>query len=70
VRGVPAAYYEDGRRLEIQTGTSTVVIFGRKQAEVVTVADALRGRNVPVRARDNLPAPAAGALDGSLRCGR
>ena len=70
VRGVPAAFYEDGRRLEIQTGTSTVVIFGRRQAEVVTVADALRGVNVPVRAGDNLPAPAAGALDGSLRCGR
>src|SRR5215203_4975520 len=48
VRGAPAAFYEDGRRLEIQTSTSTVVIFGRSQTEVVTVADALRGANVPV----------------------
>ena len=70
VRGVPAAFYEDGRRLEVQTGISTVVIFGRTQADVVTAAGALRGVNVPVRASDNLPAPAAGALDGSLRCGR
>jgi hypothetical protein len=70
VRGVPAAFYEDGRRLEIQTGASTVVVFGRTQAEVATVADALRGVNVAVRRGDDLPAPAAGALDGALPCGR
>jgi len=70
VRGVPAAFYEDGRRLEVQTGISTVVVFGRTQADVVAAADALRGVNVPVRPSDDLPTPAAGALDGSLRCGR
>jgi hypothetical protein len=42
VRGVPAAYFEGGNRLEIQTGTSTVVIFANHPA---TVADALRGVN-------------------------
>src|SRR5215218_2283247 len=41
VRGVPAAFYEDGRRLEVQTGISTVVVFGRTQADVVAAADAL-----------------------------
>jgi hypothetical protein len=70
IRGVPAMFYEDGRRLEIQTGISTVVVFGRTQADVVTVADALRGVNVAVRVADDLPAAAAGALDGSLRCDR
>jgi len=70
VRGVPAAFYEAGKRLEIQTGTSTVVIFGRTQADVVAVANALRGVNVAVRRAAHLPPPAAGALDGSLRCDR
>jgi hypothetical protein len=70
VRGVPAALYEAGKRLEMQTGTSTVVIFARTRADVLTVADALRGVNVAVRRAADLPRPAAGALDGSLRCGR
>ena len=69
VRGVPAAFFEDGDRLEIQTGISTVVIFGRTRDEVLQVASALRGVNVPVQASQPLPQPATGALDGTLKCG-
>ena len=68
VRGVPAAFF-DGHRLEIQTGTSTVVVFARSRDEVLQVASALRGVNLPVQASDRLPQPAAGALDGKLGCG-
>lgn len=79
VRGVPAAFFEDGHRLEIQTGTSTVVVFARSRDEVLQVASALRGVNVAAQASrgvnvaaqasEALPAPAAGALDGTLKCG-
>lgn len=67
VRGVPAASYEGGRRLEVQTGTSTVVIFA--DAELVPqVTDALEGVNNKVPAHVTLPAPAAGAMSGKLSC--
>lgn len=65
VRGVPAAFYEGGNRLEIQTGTSTVVIFANSPA---TVADALRGVNNNVPTGADLPAPAAAAMTGDLKC--
>jgi hypothetical protein len=68
VRGVPAAFFEDGARLEIQTGASTVVVFGESRERVLRVADALRGVNVDVLPGSTLPAPAPGALDGTLRC--
>jgi hypothetical protein len=61
VRGVPAAYFERGNRLEIQTGTSTVVIFADSPA---TIADALRGVNNNVTTGVDLPVPAAGGDDG------
>lgn len=67
VRGVPAATYEGGRRLEIQTGTSTVVIFAAAEL-VPQVADALEGVNSKVPAHVTLPAPAAGAMSGKLSC--
>jgi len=67
VRGVPAASYEGGRRLEIQTGTSTVVIFAAAEL-VPQVADALESVNGKVPAHVTLPAPAAGAMTGKLSC--
>src|SRR5215216_1199803 len=42
VRGVPAALFEDGLRLELYTGNVTVVIFGLEQAQVLRAAAALR----------------------------
>ena len=65
VRGVPAASYEAGYRLEIQTGRSTVVIFAD---DASAVASALRGVNNNVPSRVDLPAPAAGAMSGKLEC--
>jgi len=67
-RGVPAAFFEGGQRLEIQTGTSTVVVFASTRDDALRVASALRGVNVPVQAAAPLPEPATGALTGTLRC--
>lgn len=68
VRGVPAAFFEGDSRLEMQTGTSTVVIFASGKSEAIEVANALRGVNVAVGAEQPLPAPAEGSLTGALRC--
>jgi hypothetical protein len=68
VRGVPGAYFEDGTRLEVQPGDATVVVFAPDKEAVDRAAAALRGVNLPVQARDRLPAPAAGVLDGTIRC--
>lgn len=68
VRGVPAASFEDGHRLEIQTGVSTVVIFGHSPEFVLELANALRGTNNDVQPGAALPPPHPGALDGSLPC--
>jgi hypothetical protein len=67
VRGAPAAYFEGGYRLEIQTGPTTIVIFGNRTRMKAAVA-ALEGLNVSVAPGDALPPPAPGALDGSLPC--
>lgn len=68
VRGVPAAFFDNGTRLEIQTGASTVVVFGEGADRVLEVANALRGVNVDVAAAGALPAPAIGAIEGTLAC--
>jgi hypothetical protein len=68
VRGVPAAAFEEGHRLEIQTGKSTVVVFGHTPQFVRALAAELRGVNLAVERGAPLPAPAQGVLDGSLSC--
>ncbi len=67
-RGVPAALFEEGHRLEIQTGTATVVIFGHTPTFVAVLTKALRGTNNPVGREVDLPAPAPGAIEGGLGC--
>jgi hypothetical protein len=69
VRGAPAFVFEQGHRLEVQTGESTVVVFGKSPELVGHVAAQLRGVNLPVQAAERLPAPAQGALEGKLACG-
>ena len=69
VRGTTAAFFEGGSRLEIQTGTTTVVIFAFSKRSALAVAENLRGLNVPVSAGDRLPPPAPGAVEGTLPCG-
>ena len=66
-RGVPAAFLDDGTRLELQTGRSTVVVFADSRVRVRRVAAALRpvGEHAPSGA---LPPPAPGAVQGTLAC--
>ena len=68
VRGVPAAFFEGGHRLEIQTGTSTVVVFGAERSQVSTVVTQLQGVNVEVEPAQELPAAEQAALAGTLKC--
>jgi hypothetical protein len=65
IRGVPAFLYEDGGRLEVSTGKTTVVLFGRTDL-LQKAARALQ----PVSGRrgEKLPPPAPGALVGKLNC--
>ena len=70
VRGTTAAFFEGGSQLEIQTGTTTVVIFARSRHDTLSVARSLRGLNVPIAEGDRLPRPAPGAVEGTLRCQR
>ena len=60
VRGAPAGILDEGRQLELQTGDSTVVIFGETRVLVNRAAAALRGVNNVDRPGDPLrpPAPA------------
>jgi hypothetical protein len=66
VRGVPAAFFEDDR-LELQTGSSTVVVFAGSRARLLHVAAALRPLGAG-RTSTPLPAPEAGAVAGTVRC--
>lgn len=68
VRGTTAAFFEGGSRLEIQTGTTTVVIFAFSKRKALQVARSLRGVNTAVAVGDPLPPPAPGALKGKVRC--
>jgi hypothetical protein len=57
VRGAAAAFFEAGRRLEIFTQASTVVIFGDSRARVLAIAEDLRcvrsgGRGLPTTSLD------------------
>lgn len=66
VRGARAALFDEGTRLEIYTGTSTVVIFGDSARLVRKAADAVRPLS---GGRLGQLAPAAsGAVSGKLRC--
>ena len=70
VRGVPAAFFEDGHRLELYTGSVSVVMFGEGKAQLLRAAEALQAVNTPdgPGPGEPLPAPAAGALEGRLEC--
>ena len=67
IRGVKGVFFEGGHRLEIVTGKTTVVLFGRRR-QIVRAARALRPLNVRLAAGGRLPPPAPGALSGKLRC--
>lgn len=68
IRGVPAAFLDDGSRLELQTGRSTVVVFAESRARVVRIAHALRAVDGSVPPGVALPRPEPGALEGRAPC--
>ena len=71
IRGLRGVFFERGTRLELVTGKTTLVIFGRGRAQTVRVARALRPLNPAVAGRSRrgrLPVPVPGALAGRLRC--
>lgn len=77
-RGVPAFAFDAGNRVELFTGSSTVVIFAAEPHRIASVVAALRPAPPatppasPVAhtgaAIGDLPAPSLGAMTGSLSC--
>ena len=79
-RGVPAAIFEDGLRLELYTGEGTVVVFGVDRERVLRAAESVapveREKTFPPRDLDDLEstaadllAPEPGAMQGRVDCG-
>jgi hypothetical protein len=81
VRGVPGAFFGNGERLEIQTETTTLVIFASGRGQALRVAASLRGLNggvgagslyqrpQPVRSRGSWPAKGSYSLgDDAFGC--
>jgi hypothetical protein len=77
LRGVPGAMFEEGGRVELYTGNVTIVVFGNDAGQIWRAANAVRLANpqTPVGAaaavvglNRDLPAPVAGALQGTLQC--
>ena len=68
MRGVPAALFDDGTRLELQTGSSTVVIFTGSRARSLRMAAALRAVDGSVASGRPLPQPERDEAGGALDC--
>lgn len=71
VRGVTAALYDSGTRLELYTGETTVVIFGFSgEDQLSRAAKTLRPEPGSPGAAigEDLPAPKTGVLDGTIPC--
>jgi hypothetical protein len=67
-RGVAAAFFDGGTRLELQTGTSTVVIFAESRVPALRIAAALRALDGSVKPGHPLPQPEPGARGGAMDC--
>lgn len=70
IRGVPAAIFDEGTRIEVYTGDVTVVVTATDAQIALRAARALRGkhRGAPVDELSPLPAPEAGAIEGEMEC--
>lgn len=70
VRGVPAAVFDDGQRVEVYTGDATVVIWGQSATRVAAAAKSLQGihRGQAIGSGQELPPPEPGAIEGQLAC--
>lgn len=67
IRGVPVAQMND--RLEVYTGTSTVVLFGSHLREAAGALRSVRDGSPVVEAGAPLAPPVAGHLYGAVECG-
>jgi hypothetical protein len=68
IRGAPAALFEEGTRLEIYTGRTTVVIFGNDPAQIRRAADVLQSVDGRIKPRQKFPPPDPGAVEGQIKC--
>lgn len=67
-RGVPAALFDGGTRLELQTGSSTVVIFADSRGRALRIAAALRALDGSVAPGRPLPEPDPRAIGAAMDC--
>ena len=68
IRGVRGLTFDDGQRLEVQTRTATIVIFGDTKEIVARAGRAIRGVNVQDAAGAAFVPPVANAVEGTLSC--
>ncbi len=69
VRGAPGALFDQGTRLELETGQSFVVVFARSRELALQIADELEAVDASVAAGSPLPPPAAGrGRGGAIDC--
>jgi Tol biopolymer transport system component len=69
VRGVQAVFFEDGNRMEIVTGRTTIVVFAaaRRMLRISRALEPLNVARAPKRGA-SLPPPVKGAVAGNLAC--
>ena len=68
LRGVPALLFDDGTRLELETGHSTVVVFAGTRGRVLRIAAALRALDEAVAPGLPLPKPVRTQGGDALSC--
>ena len=68
VRGVPAADFGNDR-LELYTGTTTIIVFGNNPTRAAAALQTVPGVAPAIAPGDRLPAPTAGVLYGRIDCG-
>jgi hypothetical protein len=65
---VPGVFYEDGAKIVLVVGRSTVVVYGSSRDQVRRAAEALAGVNIAIGPRGALPAPAVADDRGPPTC--
>lgn len=78
LNGLPATIFEEGTRIEIYTGASTIVLFGDDPSQLLRAVNVLQQEppsqplgepsTQPHRTASELPLPQDGATEGDLPC--
>ena len=70
IRGVPAAIFDGGRRSEVYTAKTTLVVFAENTGLARSAANRLVGVHAGrvVHETNELPAPVEGAMEDKLAC--